>query len=715
VEGWTRFVLRHRFWVIAVWVVVLLVGGWANSQLGSHLSNTFRVPGTDSERARTILTQHFHDRSDGSFILVAAVAGNANDPAVRARFVAAQRRGAAAVANGHADPVQVVEGHVLLGPITSTLDATAAKNATKKIRAALGKDPVPGAQTYLTGAGALAADLDPIFNSDLARGESIALPIALLVLLLVFGLSFAIFIPFLFAACTIVATLGSVFVFAHFMDMAIYVTNLVTLIGLGIAIDYSLLIVYRFREEVDRHDTTEDAIVRTMGTAGRAVVFSGATVAIGLGLLLFMPLPFMQSMGVGGFLIPLFSILAAVTIQPVLLSLFGKRGTKRHRILRGKGHAPDQGAWAALARSIMRRPVVYLVAGTTILLLCAAPVFGIELTPGSNGGTPTYPESLQGYAVMSRALGPGALGPSQVVIHARDVRSAPVQAAIARLAAEAKRDPEIVGIRTGTTFPYVDATGQYAQLQIIGRHEYGATQSQDFARRLRSTLIPAAAFPDGTRVLAGGGPPQGVDFLHQTYSTFPYLVIAVLILTYVVLMRAFRSWLLPLKAVILNLLSVSAAYGLLVLTFQEGWGHTLLGHFYEMPQIEGWIPVFLFAMLFGLSMDYEVFLVSRMRETWDETHDNVAAVTEGLQRTGVIVTAAGAVMVAAFCGFVAGRVAGLQEFGFGLAIAILVDVTIVRGVLVPSLMALFGRYNWWLPRRMARVVRTRPSPLVTES
>src|SRR5207253_1090728 len=226
-----------------------------------------------------------------------------------------------------------------------------------------------------------------------------------------------------------------------------------------------------------------------------------------------------------------------------------------------------------------------------------------------------------------------------------------------------------------------------------------------FVHRLRGKLIPAAGFPPGVRVLAGGGPPQGVDFLARAYGYFPWLVLGVLVLTYLLLLRAFRSLLLPLKAVLLNLLSVAACYGMLVLVFKWGAGHDLVGGLYKVDQVEGWIPIFLFAMLFGLSMDYEVFMVTRMREAWDAGADNRAAVGHGLERTGRIVTAAAVIMVAAFCGFVAGRIVGLQQFGLGLAVAILVDATIVRALLVPSLMAIFGRWNWWLPPRVARVVR----------
>jgi RND superfamily putative drug exporter len=273
-----------------------------------------------------------------------------------------------------------------------------------------------------------------------------------------------------------------------------------------------------------------------------------------------------------------------------------------------------------------------------------------------------------------------------------------------------RSDPEVAFVRYRPGPPFVDETSRYAQVVIAGVHEYGEGPAQDFVHRLRDHLIPAAGWPENVTVLAGGGPPQGVDFIDRSYAVFPWLVLGVLVLTYLVLMRAFRSLLLPLKAVILNLLSVAAAYGLLVVTFKWGLGSDLLG-LYEFEQVEAWIPIFLFAMLFGLSMDYEVFLVTRMREAWDESRDNTRAVVEGLERTGRIVTAAAIVMVAAFSGFIAGRVVGLQEFGFGLAIAIFVDATIVRALLVPSLMALFGRWNWWLPPKVARVVRVPPSPL----
>jgi uncharacterized membrane protein YdfJ with MMPL/SSD domain len=451
-----------------------------------------------------------------------------------------------------------------------------------------------------------------------------------------------------------------------------------------------------------------------MQTAGRAVVFSGATVAIGLALLLFMPLPFVRSIGVGGFLIPLASIAAALTLQPALLSLYGRRGVARIPVLPRRWRAEeDTGFWHRLAGSIMRRPLAYLCVGAALLLAAGVPVFALHLTPGSAEGIPQFPQSVRGFNLLKHSIGPGAISPTQVVVdsgRAGGVRAPEVQAAIARLAASLRADRETAALRFSERPPYVDRSGRYEELVVAGRHEYGDEAAQSFVHRLRGRLVPAARFPGSARVLAGGGPPQGVDFLDRAYRYFPWLIAGVLVLTYLLLMRAFRSLVLPLKAVILNLLSVAAAYGMLVLVFRWGVGQSVLG-LYEIGQVEGWIPIFLFAMLFGLSMDYEVFLVTRMREEWDHGRTNREAVAYGLERTGRIVSAAAIVMVAAFSGFVAGRIVGLQEFGIGLAVAIFVDATIVRALLVPSLMALFGRYNWWLPRSLARIVRVPESPL----
>jgi RND superfamily putative drug exporter len=303
--------------------------------------------------------------------------------------------------------------------------------------------------------------------------------------------------------------------------------------------------------------------------------------------------------------------------------------------------------------------------------------------------------------------------PTQIVVdgnvsdgtHARAVRGA-----IDRLADDLFRDPEVLLVASGSRKPYVDETGRFARVIVVGRHEYGTEPSRQLVRRLREDLVPAAGFPPGVAVSSGGVPPQGVDFLDRAYANLLWIILAVLALTYVVLLRAFRSLLLPLTGVLLNLLTVSAVCGLLVLVFQWDVGRSLLGA-PETSAIEAWVPLLLFATLFGLSMDYEVFLVSRMREAWDEVPDNGRAIAYGLARSGRVVTAAAAIMIVAFAGFVAGRVVGLQQLGFGLALGVLLDATIVRMLVLPSLMVVLGRYTWWLPSSVARLVRVEPSPL----
>jgi uncharacterized membrane protein YdfJ with MMPL/SSD domain len=689
-ERWTRFVLRHRRAVLLVWLAVLMLGGIATARIAPLLSNNFSVPGTPSARARTVLSRDFDRKPEGTFTLVFEARG-AHDPALLARLDSVAIR-AARVIGGRATPVRAASAHVAFGFVDSPLDLAHAKRATPALQRAVGT-PAGVERTYVTGGAAIQHDLDPIFAGDLRKGESIAIPIALIVLLAVFGFSAAVTMPFIFAACTITASIGIVYWIARATPTPTYVTNLIELVGLGIAIDYSLLVVHRFREELGRGLAKEDAIVETMRTSGRAIVFSGVTVTIGLIALIAVPVPFMRMMGVAGFLIPVMSVLAALTLQPALLSLYGAGGVT------SRFSAPVRaGFWSRLAASIMRRPVAYLAVGGSLLVAAALPAIWLQLTAGSSFGIPRTPQAIHGFDVLRRAVGTGALSPTDVVV----VGSA--RQATSRLVAELRRDPEIRQVLP----PQPSLRGGGVLVAAFGRHDYGAEPAQIFVHRLRSRLIPAARFPAGVQVLTGGAPAQGVDFLDRSYAYFPWLILAVLALTYVVLMRAFRSVVLPLKAVLLNLLSVGASYGMLVVIFRWHVGHDV-AWLYPDAQVEAWIPIFLFAMLFGLSMDYEVFLVSRMREAWDSGADNETAVAHGLERTGRIITAAAVIMVAAFSGFLAGRIVGLQEFGVGLAVAVLLDATVVRSLLVPSLMKVFGRWNWWLPPRIARLLRVAPS------
>ena len=715
---WTDYVIAHRKRILALWFVLFLLGAFATSNLGGLLSNRFSVPGSDSERGLDILKNRMGDRSDGAFTLVAT---GVDTPAKVKALNQAAANAARTVPGAKAGPPQQAGNDVFYLQISTPLENQDASKATPKMRAAIAGPP--GVTTYLSGYPAINHDTQSIFNKDLGRGESIAVPIALLVMVFMFGTLGGLAVPIAFALQTIFVTLGFVWIFAHLMDMAIYVTNIVALIGLAIAVDYSMLVVFRFREELAHTDDVHEALRTTMSTAGRATLFSGGTVAIGLALLVFMPLPFMRSMGVGGLLIPLVSIAASATLLPALLAMMG-RGVNRwriipRRILERRAQKDVTGYWHRLATAIMKRPVAFFCAAGGLMILLALPALGLAVTGGDNRGVPLTTESTKGLHVLETTLGPGALAPHQLVVDTHKPGGAndpQIVAAANRYVQELKQDKEILPqtIVTPVGIPpaearqanLLDPTAQVLQVRAAGHQDSGTQSSMDLVRRIRDTYIPNAHFPPSADVLLTGAPAFGVDFLDRAYGAFPWLVLAVLIVSYLLLLRAFRSVVLPLKAVLMNLLSVGATYGVLVLAFQHGWGEPF--GLQQSDQIDGWIPIFLFAMLFGLSMDYEVFLLSRIREEWELRHDNEHAIAFGLEHTGRIITAAAIIMIAAFAGFLFGSFVGLQEFGLGLSVAILLDATIVRTILVPATMKLLGDWNWYLPERVRRVLRVRP-------
>jgi RND superfamily putative drug exporter len=670
-ERWTRFVLGRRSLVVAAWFLVLVGGAVASTSLPARLVSSFSVPGTESDRAAAALERGFGERPEGAFTVLFRVrdASPAAVEALRARLVRAAR----VVPGGRIGSFRAGPG-VVYGEIETALGLQTAKRFTSPLRRALRAEGAPA--VLVTGQPAIQHDLEPQLASDLRRGEALALPIALLALTLVLGASLAVAFPFVFAACTIGGSVVLLYVCSRFAAITPFALNLVELIGLGLAIDYSLVILSRFREELARGGRRDDAIVRTMATAGRAVVFSGFAVAIGLALLLFLPVPFVRTMGLAGLLVPLVSIVGALTLQPALLSVWPIRAQAR------------SAAWP-WAHRIVRAPRRVLAIATVALLAAAAPVLFVELTPGTLSGLPQSLEASRGLSELRHAFGPGAVTPTDVVVDTHvtgGARRPDVRAAVVRLSNRLFRDPEVYVVALGRRAPYVSADGRYARVRIVGRHEFGAAASRRLVQRVRDTHVPAAAFPHGATIAVGGAAPQGVDFLTRTYAFFPWIAFAALVLTYLVLMRAFQSLLLPLKAVVLNLLSAAAAFGLLALVFDS---------------VEGWVPIFLFATLFGLSMDYEMFLVSRMREAWNERQNTSGAIVVGLERTGRLITAAALVMAASFAGFIVGSVPGLQQFGVGLVFGVLIDATIVRGLMVPSLMMLMGRWSWWLPRRLA--------------
>jgi RND superfamily putative drug exporter len=731
VARWTRFIVSNRKKVLLAWLVALVLGGTASAGLSGLLTNRFSVPGSEAQKGADLVKDRMGDDHSGTFTLVfKATQRSTRDPAFVRSAEAAAQRAANAVKGAQAGPLIQARDNVAYVQITTPLEFADAQDKTAPMRRSIGS--VSGAKTYLTGFPAINHDTEPIYNKDLARGESIALPIAIAVLAFMFGTLAGVAIPLAFALFTIPIALGIVWIFANFLSMPIYVQNMATLIGLAIAIDYSMLVVFRFREELARGGGTEEALVRTMTTSGRATIFSGMTVALGLALLILMPLPFMRAMGLGGVVVPLVSIAAAATFLPALLAVLGPKVNRFRYVpksLLEKRARAESGAWARLAHSIMRRPVLYLVGTVGVMLALAFPATQLEVTGGDNRGLPSGTQAVDGLKLLERTLGPGVLSPNQIVVDTEvpnGVWAPDSIAAQRRLVGELRRDPEVAldtiqapallvskpgpppanVLARARAADLVDPSGRVAQIRAASKSDIGTNAATDLVDRLRDRYVPSAGFGDA-EVFVTGAPAINVDFVNKAYGAFPWLIVAVLVLTYLILLRAFRSVFLPVKAVLMNVLSVAATYGVLVLTFQHHWGNVL--GFDKTPQIEAWIPIFLFAILFGLSMDYEVFLLSRMREEWDATHDNERAVALGLERTGRIITAAAIIMIAAFAGFTAGSFVWSQEFGVGLSAAILLDATIVRAMLVPATMKLLGDWNWYLPERVRRALRLKPA------
>src|SRR3954453_19909096 len=506
---WTGFVIAHRKRIVAVWLRLFVLGGYAAAErgglppdrlsgagraaanVGDLLTNRFSVPGAESERGLNLLKDRMGDRSDGAFTLVAT---GVDTPADHAAFVAAPPPGRGPAEGGKGGPPLPAARGIVYAQIATPLENQDASKATPKVRAAIGRPA--GITTYLSGFPAINHDTQKIFNEDLGRGELIGVPIAILVMIAMFGTLGGIFVPIVFAAVTIPVTLGLVWIFAHTMDMAIYVTNIVALIGLAIAVDYSMLVVFRYREELARTDDRHAALKTTMATAGRATLFSGTTVAIGLALLVFMPLPFMRSMGVGGLLVPLVSIAASATLLPALLATLG-RGVNRWRVipqrtLARRAAADETGAWHRLATSIMRRPLLFFTVAGGLMLALAVPALGLALTGGDNSGVPLTTESTRGLHVLQTTLGPGALAPHQIVVDTHRAGGAgdpAIVAAQGRLVARLKRDPEAVdrtviapvGVPPAQARQanLVDAQGRGLQIRAAGHGDSGEQRSMD--------------------------------------------------------------------------------------------------------------------------------------------------------------------------------------------------------------------------------------------
>ena len=692
--NWTKAIIKHRFSVVTTWLLLIVIGGFAATNLNQHLTTSLSVPSSESAKAQDILLINFDENLEGGFTIFFKFK-QANESEIseyKARISAA----VAEIPTARITQMRAISG-VLFASVTTNYSLIEAAKYTDELRQSLAKQGLP--EAMVTGPPAINSDVSPVLDQDLRRGQLIAMTLALLLLLLVLGLSWAVLLPFIFAAATISLSLSLIYLIAQKFLMVLYLPNIVELIGLGLAIDYSLLILYRFRRELQISENSDInvAIERTMNSAGRTVMTSSLTVAFGLATLLLLPIPFMRSLGIAGLLVPLASLFAALTLQLALLSYFGRylaTPNKYPGLLANREF--ENNSWAKVARLSVKWPKRVFAISLTSLLLLGSGAFWLQLTPSALTALPQNLESAKALSLVTSSAGPGVITPAVIMVDfGKPGLATAASTAIARKALTAKlsKDPEIFIVATDVTSTFVDSTGQFMRIFVIGRHSLGAPETHDLVDRIRTKHLSDKGFPAGTKFYLGGPPAQGADLLDRITTYFPWLIGLALLLTYFLLLRAFRSIWLPLKAIALGLISVAVAISAIVWVFRYSIGSAWLST-YQIDQVEIWALVFLLVVLFGISMDYEVFLVSRMREAIERGANNDDAIIEGMANTGGVVTAAALIFVAAVSGLVGGHFLGLQQIGIGLAVGVFIDATLIRAFLLPSSMVLLGKYNW---------------------
>jgi putative drug exporter of the RND superfamily len=720
-EALARASSRHPWRTLGIWVVLIASMGFVSSQLlGDVLTQEFEFTNNpESVRAQQVIDERFSDGTEVAsteFFILQSDSLSVEDP----EFEAAVR--------GLQQDIVELNGDVLAGdPFTYYDLAEQAPDQAaglvsrdgrgtligvplldtelstiEDLRAVAEEAGPEGFTVQVAGQGVMFADFTEIAEEDLRRGESIGIGIALIVLIVVFASIVAAIVPIVMAVFAIAVALGLVSLIGQLTDFNLFVTNMVSMIGLAVGIDYSLFIVSRYREERKKGFDKLEAIGASGATANRAVFFSGLTVVLALLGMFIVPASIFRSLGAGAILVTIAALAASMTLLPAILGLLGDRVNwprlaRRARV--DSDHDPKGGFWDRISRGVMARPVVYLI--VAVALLGGLGSFYFQLNRGTSQNVSTLPDdfpSKQAFLTLQREFAGGLTDPARIVITG-DVQSPEAQAAIGDLQASVA---EMDAFAPETqVLPSADGTAVEVDAYFTG--DPSTEAAFQAIRDLRAEVVPVAFDGvDGVEVLVGGNTAFFTDFL-DVADRYQWIVLAfVLGLSFVLLTVVFRSIVVPVKAIIMNLLSVGAAYGAVTLVFQEGVGigffNALGFQFQQVSAIEAWLPLFLFSILFGLSMDYHVFLLSRIREEYDKTHDNTEAVAYGLRTTAGIITGAALIMVAVFTGFAAGRLGPLQQMGFGLAVAVFMDATIVRSLLVPASMRLLGDWNWYLPR-----------------
>ena len=699
----TRWILAHKRVVAAFWLLVTLVGIATVGSSTKSFSKAFSVPGREGFVTNSQITRIY--RSGGNTAplvpVVTLPAGvRAGSPQVRAGLAQIEARLRQAIPGVRTASLASTGNRAFVssdGRTTFVLaypppDNESFGNNTKAAKTAsrvLAGDTIAGAPVHVTGFDALQNQTGGSKGPGVLVESVLGGLGALVVLAFVFG-SLLAFVPLLMAIVSIMTTFLVLWGVTTVTSVSMIVEFLVALIGLGVAIDYSLLVAVRWREERAHGRRGDEAVVRAMETAGRAVVFSGTTVAIGLLALIVLPLPFLRSIGYAGMLIPLISVVVAVTLLPIVLATAGDRLDWPHK--RSDDNASR--SWTAWASLVVRRR--WAAAAGAVLVLAALVLAATALQPGTPNADAISKQgdARAGLVALERSgIGAGALQPIEALAPAGD---AP------RLVSELGRVPGVHGALT-----VADSQWQRGGTAVVDA--LAVADGSTSAGRDALTAVRNAAHSVGPRVRVGGIGAQNDDFVSAIYGSFPLMIGLIALLTFLLLARAFRSLLLPLKAVLLNVISVAAAWGVITLIWQEGHLSNAIWGIPATHSVTSWIPLMVFAFLFGLSMDYEVFILARMREEYDATGSTDAAVVRGIGRTGRLVTSAALILFLAFISMASGPETDVKVFATGLAAGILLDATVIRALLVPAVVSLLGRWNWWLPARPARWLRVEPS------
>ncbi|MBS1869474.1 MAG: MMPL family transporter [Actinobacteria bacterium] len=697
---------RRRRLFLGAWALIVLAALPFAARQSDHLTGGgFDVPGSQSVAVQRAVERDF-DRAQGSTLAAVLVPhGDATAAQLRAALA---RVGAAAGQTSHvalapaarAQALRALQAdgpRTLVVPLATRVGDSAAIDVAVELRKQLGiADQAASAPVafHLVGQGALWAGMQDLTKADLRSAESVGFPIVLLILLAVFGSLVAALLPVALGVVAVMVTGALIYALSLVTGMSVFVTNMASMIGIGVAVDYSLFVLARFREEIAAGRGPEDARAIALATSGVAVTFSGLTVIVSLAGLFIVDTMSVRSMALGAILVVAVSVLAATTLLPALISLAGRRAWEpgrvvgsvtgwlpRRRARRGAQDAPGA-FWARWTGAIMRRPVLAAAGAAAVLLALAVPALQLHISNGALQQFPKDHETRVGFDAAAKVIGAGAASPVEVV--APSGQLATVQRIV-------RADREVMRLEP----PLRSRDGASVLVRAIPRHDGESAPARALVQRLRAEL------PAGAQV--GGSPAFGKDFADRIASSMGLIALFVLSLSYVVLLLLLRSVVLPLKAVLMNLLSVGAAYGVLVAVFQLGWIDGFLG-FRSDGYVDALTPPLVLAIVFGLSMDYEVFLLSRIRERWAATGDSRTAVAEGLQASAKTITSAALIMTCVFGVFVGTGVPSIQQLGVGCAVAIALDATLVRLVLVPAAMELLGDWNWWLPRRLARAI-----------